>query len=108
MHTKIKGKIMNENNMLLIAVLLSFLLAIPVAYTEVFVQKNTSEVPLMQLPPSEEVKKPLAANEETLTQKERINTESIKQENTEAKKNDRFIPTEAISEDLSVSFPTDI
>ena len=108
MHNKIKGNIMNENNMLLIVVLLSSLLVIPVVIAEVFAPQNLSQPPLKEKQASVEVKKITAANEEITTQKKWIKAESVKPEKAEAKNNDRFIPTETISEDLSVSFPTDI
>ncbi len=108
MHNKIKGKIMNQKNVLLIIVLLSFLLAIPAVFAEVFAAQNSSQPPLKQKQPSVVVKKIPAANEAIKTQKTRIKAESVKPEEAVAKNNDRFIPTETISEDLSVSFPTDI
>jgi len=55
-----------------------------------------------------EVKNIATASEKNKTQKKRVNAESVKPEDAQTKKNERFIPTEAISEDLSVSFPTDI
>ena len=108
MHNKIKGKIMNENNMLLIVVLLSFLLGMPVVIAKVFTPQNSSQPPLKQKQPSVVMKKKSADNEEIKTQKKRIKAELVKPEEAVAKNNDRFIPTETISEDLSVSFPTDI
>jgi len=108
MHNKIKGNIMNENNVLLAVVLLSFLLAIPIVFTEVFAQQNTSQLTLLQKQNRVELKNIATASEENKTQKKRVNAESVKPEDAQTKKNERFIPTEAISEDLSVSFPTDI
>jgi len=99
---------MNEKNMLLAVVLFGFLLATPVVFTEVFAQQNTSQLPLKQKQTSVEVKNIATASEKNKTQKKRVNAESVKPEDAQTKKNERFIPTEAISEDLSVSFPTDI
>jgi len=107
MHNKIKGKVMNENNMLLIIVLLSSLLVIPFAFAEVPAPQGVSQ-PLLNKP-SEAVKITSTANEEIKTQKKRVKTEPVKPvKPEEAENNDRFNPTETISEDLSVSFPTDI
>lgn len=99
---------MNENNMLVIIVLLSFLLAIPVVFAEVFAPQNSSQPLLKQKQASVMVKKNIAANEEIKMQNKQVKVESVKPEEAGTKNNKRFIPTETISEDLSVSFPTDI
>ncbi len=101
---------MNENNKLLIIVLLSSLLAIPVVFAEVPSPQALSQ-PLLKKS-SEEVRIIPTANEEMKTQKKQVKTEAEKPAKPvkpeEAENNDRFNPTETISEDLSVSFPTDI
>jgi len=99
---------MNENNMLLVVFLLSFLLVIPVVFAEVPAPQNSPQPPLKKNPPTVVVKKITVASEEIKNLKNQIKAEPLKPEEAGTKKNDRFNPTETISEDLSVSFPTDI
>jgi len=99
---------MNENNMLLVVFLLSFLLVPPVVFAEEPAPQNLSQAPVNKNSPNAVVTKITAASEELKNLKKQIQAEPIKPEEVKTKNKGRFNPTETISEDLSVSFPTDI
>ena len=69
--------------------------------------KQSDEAPVTNTEAASEAKNKETKNEETENE-ETKNDETKNNENNDKASDEQFIPTEAISEDLSVMFPVDI